>query len=222
MIPKLIQSQLQEIYDLELGYSVEDFLITDRQLADTLHSSDFNRDTEEKLLVLEEQDGLRISLYLAEELLSSLDTNNPFEQLNCDNLNDYCIALEGVSHFIYLTWNASHHRSVSQLELELQAEVDKFVSIVQLSRKQGKAMQWNDLNETLFACCQYDPKLETDELARYQAASDYASSFCTQLELRNPGCAGEGIPHSELRRFYRKRHLDKLSKCTQATAMAAP
>ena len=43
MIPTLIQSQLQEIYDLELEYQVEDFLITDRGLANTLQANPFNR-----------------------------------------------------------------------------------------------------------------------------------------------------------------------------------
>ena len=222
MIATLIQSQLQEIYDLELAYKVEDFLITDRGLADTLQDSPFTRETEEKLLVLEEQGDLKVSLFLADELLSSLDVNNPFDQLNDDNLNDYCTALEGVSHFMYLTWNATHDRPVSQLELELQAEVDKFVSIIQLAREQGKPMDWKALNDLLFSCCRYDPLLHSHELERYQAASDYAASFCTQLELRNPGCVNDGIPHNELRRFYRKRHLDKLSRCSQAEPISPP
>jgi hypothetical protein len=222
MIPTLIQSQLQEIYDLELEYQVEDFLITDRGLANTLHANPFNRETEEKLLVLEEQGDLRITLFLADELLSSLDVNNPFDQLNGDNLNGYCTALEGVSHFMYLTWNATHDRPVSQLELELQAEVDKFVSIIQLAREQGNLLDWKALNEFLFSCCRYDPLLHSCELERYQAASEYAANFCARLESRNPGCADDGIPHNELRRFYRKRHLDKLSRCRQVEAISAP
>ena len=41
----------------------------------------------------------------------------------------FCLALEGVSHFLYLIWNASFDRSVTLLEMELQAEIDKFVML---------------------------------------------------------------------------------------------
>ena len=41
---------------------------------------------------------------------------------------DYCTALEGVSHFHYLVWSLARGRNVSLLELELQAEVDKYAT----------------------------------------------------------------------------------------------
>ena len=44
------------------------------------------------------------------------------------NLADYWTALEGVSHFQYLAWNASLNRAVSIHELEVQAEVDKYAA----------------------------------------------------------------------------------------------
>jgi len=47
-----------------------------------------------------------------------------------ERFNDCCMLLEGVSHFLYLTWNAHYDRQVSLLDLELQAEVDKFVFAV--------------------------------------------------------------------------------------------
>ncbi len=45
-------------------------------------------------------------------------------------------ALEGVSHFVYLAWNAGHDKPVSLLELEMQAEVDKYVGSYWLMRRQ--------------------------------------------------------------------------------------
>ena len=49
-------------------------------------------------------------------------------RLDGENLADFWSALEGVSHFTYYAWNAARDKSVSLFELELQAEVDKFVT----------------------------------------------------------------------------------------------
>ena len=189
---------------------------------ESLGNRPFNRDTEEELLVLEELDGLGISLFLAEELLTSLDGNNPLIDLNDGNINAFCTALEGVSHFIYLTWNATYGRPISQLELELQAEVDKFVSVVLLASKQGSAIQWKDINNLLFSDCRYDPSLGSDELERYRSANDYAAYFCSQLGQRNTGPIDGELTRKELRRFYRRRHLDKLAKCGLTATIPAP
>jgi hypothetical protein len=222
MIPSLIQAQLQDYYDLKLNHRVDDFLISDRYLADSLEGRPNPRNTDEKILVLEESDGLCISLFLAEELLESLDENNPFDQLNSSNLNAYCTVLEGVSHFIYLCFNASHDRPVSRLEIELQAEVDKFVSIILLARKQGLRISWNDLSDVLFTHCRFDPELSRDELQRYRAANNYASAYCARLTLRSSGQISNGSTRTELCRFYRKRHRDKFSRCFQSSEFLPP
>jgi len=227
MIPSLIQDQLEEIYDLELAHQVDDYLITDHLLASSLEANSTSRQVDEKLLVFEEPENLNVSLYLAEELLHSLECNNPFHNLNTENLNDYCTALEGVSHFIYLTWNATYDRPVSQLELELQAEVDKFVSIIDLARTQGITLEWRAISEHLFTKCRFDPLLAPHELARYQVASDHAQHFCNQLGIHYDGSnepthAGQDALRRELCRFYRKRHLEKLSHCNEQGNISAP
>src|SRR6202030_239021 len=51
---------------------------------------------------------------------------------------DYCTALEGVSHFVYSTWRLGRDLPVSLLELETQAEVDKYaVTVFLLADQQG-------------------------------------------------------------------------------------
>ena len=222
MIPGLIQAQLQHYYDLTLHHHVDDFLITDRGLADTLECNPQPRDTGEKLLVLQEPDGLSISLFLADELLDSLQGNNPFERLDRSNLGEFCTVLEGVSHFTYLTFNANHDRPVSRLEMELQAEVDKFVSIVLLADQQGGDLRWDELLEVLFTRCRFDSSLDQIELQRYREANDYASAFCTQLAESGRHGIDSRSMQSELRRFYRKRLTDKLSRCLRPGRLRAP
>jgi hypothetical protein len=222
MVLESMQHQLQSIYDLNLTCQVNDYLITDRFQAARLDTSQGRRDTTEKLLVCQDQDELQISLYLAEELLSLLSENNPFDCLNAHNLEAFCTALEGVSHFIYLTWNASHDRPVSQLEMELQAEVDKFAAIVSLANGQGESIQLQELNNWLFHYCSFDPALQPDELERYQAANFYAAQFCSRLQMHSIESGSNEISYKELRRFYRKRHLDKLTECSSMLEITGP
>ena len=79
---------------------------------------------------------LALSLYLDPALLRRLAAADPLERLHGGNVADCLTALEGVSHFLYLVWNASHDRPVSLLELEMQAEVDKFIVSHWLLRRQ--------------------------------------------------------------------------------------
>ena len=75
------------------------------------------------------------------------------------NLADYWTALEGVSHFMYLAWNAGHDRAVSLLELELQAEIDKYVASWWLLREQDPARFPAELHRLLFERTQIDAQL---------------------------------------------------------------
>ena len=222
MIPALIQDQLQTFYDLNVSYKIDDFLITDHRLADALDNGPMRRNTAEKLLIMEDANGLNISLYLAEELLTFLNSHNPFDRLDESNINEFCTVLEGVSHFLYLSWNATYDRPICQLELELQAEVDKFVSINLLHRQQGKTENWRELIKILFQRCRFDPRLEGESLNRYLAANDNASRYCTLLENRGPGIIDHTEYVRELRRFYRIRHRQKLHWCGQPTPYPGP
>ena len=74
----------------------------------------------EQVLVAGTPDDLSMSLILDDSLLS------PDTQWNLDR---FCVATEGVSHVLYLASTAQRGR-VSAFELELQAEIDKFLVLV--------------------------------------------------------------------------------------------
>ena len=217
-----IQDLLHVVYDLNLTHRVNDYLITDHDYAARLENNSESRISDEKLLVLESDQELLISLYLAEELLSQLHQDNPFDQLHDKNLNLFCTALEGVSHFVYLAWNASHDRPVSQLELELQAEVDKFVAITFVAEGQYGSIHLAQLRNWLFEKCCFDPRLKPDELKRYRDASSYASRYCSRLQRYMPSFGVNELDLCELRRFYRKRHTEKFNECESATLIRSP
>ena len=199
-----LQLGLERLYDIHLDYRVEDFVITDPVLARELEGNPEARPTAEKLLVRQHEDGLDLTLYLDAELLERLEAIGPHGEPGSGELADYCTVLEGVSHFLYLAWNAGHGREVTPLELELQAEVDKYVVSARRLRRHDRHAPAH-LHRWLFANAAFAEELERPELERYRDASRYAGRYCRQLAERYLGRAAtdnEGLLR-DLRRFYR-------------------
>ena len=208
MLAKL-QKQLTDIYQVDSGLDVRDYLITDPRLARLLGQQSLMPNTEESVLLAQDSDGLALSVYLNQELLDRLDEANPMANLQLEQLNDFWIALEGVSHFNYLVWSASKDRSVTLLELELQAEVDKYVMSLLLVSKQGDNELARQFHALQFEVSRIKPDLDQEQYERYTAASDYAGRFCHHLGERL--IDGNERALSELRQFYRLTQTDKIS-----------
>ena len=102
------------------------------------------------MFVVHEDDGVRVGLYIDRAVLERLDHHDPLESLDTHNLHDFCTALEGVSHFHYLMWSIARGREVTLLELELQAEVDKYASALTLLTQQGAGQFPRSLHARLF------------------------------------------------------------------------
>ena len=131
-----LQDLLSEFYALDLEYEVDDFVTTDEKLARALDGG--GRELDEKLLIAENDGEAEVSLYLEERLLERLERSDPLTRLDSDNLEDFLTAFEGVSHFTYYAWNAQLEKPVTLLEMELQAEVDKYVATTLLLLRQGQ------------------------------------------------------------------------------------
>jgi len=207
-----LQQRLQSIYEIELDYNVEEFVFSDALLAQELGAHARQAHLPEKLLVQEHGDGLDISLFLNEDILRNLQRNNPQRHLNPANFADFCTVTEGISHFIYLIWNASHARSISLFELELQAEVDKYVMAAALFADQQNGTLPVNLPHILFDRPGYDLRLNREEQQRYRLANAYARHYCHNVH-RSLLELGDSIQVTrELRRFYRLIHPRKLQR----------
>jgi hypothetical protein len=208
MTPAQLQGLLQDIYALEMSYDVHDFLITDEGIALALDSN--GRRSEEKLLIAEQSAGdAHVSLYLASALIERLRRHNPANRLDGRNLGDFWTVVEGISHITYYAWNAMLEKSVTLLELELQAEIDKFVTTALLLEQQDGKLP-AALHRWLFEVPSFDRRLSETELDRYRTANRFAGKYCLKLAKR----LGEGLGREaltrELRRFYRLSQPAKL------------
>ena len=204
-----LQQQLTDTYQADIGHDVRDYLITDPRLAKVLASDNRVASSGETLLVSEDEGGLALSLYLEREILNRLESHNPVERLREERLDDLCKVIEGVSHFNYVVWRAEKDQAMTLLELELQAEVDKYVSTMQMALKQRNHDMLHGLHGHLFENCRFRDDLDQEQVERYRAASEYAARFCRRLRRRL--IHGGDSALFELRRFYRMSLSDKLS-----------
>jgi hypothetical protein len=215
MILKQLQDFIGDIYDVSISHDVYDFLVTDRRHLPAAART--SGPTDEELIVSQPEEGdtgeIAMSLYLDPELLERLDRADPMERLHDGNVADYWTALEGVSHFVYLAWNAGHDKPVSLLELEMQAEVDKYVGSYWLMRRQFPDRFPAELLRLLFERTRIDPRLAAGREDMYREASRYAEKFCRRLEQSLRGARGRSQAEvlTELRRFYRLTNARKVA-----------
>ena len=205
-----LQKLLERLYGIEIGQAVEDFLITDPELADRLDTSPNSRNSQEKLLVAQHDEELRLALFLDAGVMGRLTENNPLDRLHGENFGDFLLALEGVSHFLYLVWKAHCRRGVSLLELEMQAEVDKFVLTTALWRRQGRRLAPAEIRGYLFDAPRYDAALDQEQRRRYEDASRFAGKYCQRIEHRYLRQRRDAEMMRELRRFYRLSQYEKI------------
>ena len=213
MVLRGLQTLLGRLYDVDLSHDVYDFLVTDRRVIGA--STNERRTLDEELLLAETTDGAGagVALYLDPELLRRLEAADPRDALTEHNLADYCTALEGVSHFVYSTWGLQRDLPVSLLELETQAEVDKYaVTVFLLAGQQGGQSYPAHVHARLFDRVSFDARLEPDQYERYRTAHALAARYCRRLERRfvNRGTPKIEAMVRELRSFFRLRHSAKL------------
>ena len=136
-------------------------------------------------------------------------SSDPMQKLRPDQLDDFCKVVEGLSHFTYVVWRAQKDQQMTLLELELQAEVDKYVSTMQLALQQRDNDLLHGLHDRIFDNFEFREGLDDEQLERYRAASEYAGRFCRRIRRRLLR-SGDGVLR-ELRRFYRMPMNDKIS-----------
>jgi hypothetical protein len=171
-----IQEHLEAIYGIRAEYRAKDFLV-DSDAARQLGGSGRSR---EELLVAEGRDGLELALYVEPALLARVSAAGPEGAMTAD-MGDFCEVAEGVSHFLYVAHTVRQERTVSLLELEAQAEVDKFAVCTLLKWGLNVGRWAGSLVGRLFEQVQLRHTLSEPERWRYWEANRLAKSYCERL-----------------------------------------
>jgi hypothetical protein len=194
-----LQRQLERLYGIQCEYRAKDFLVD----ADTALALGGTGRSREELLVGESSESLDLALYVEPGLLERVSRleSDPDTLLDCE-LGAFCEVTEGVSHFLYVAQTAGLERRVSMLELEAQAEVDKF-ALCTLLRWGAEVTSWaTRLMGTLFERVSYLESLSPQERVRYIEANRIAKAYCGRLLPKIRAGRLEALM-AELRHSYR-------------------
>jgi len=205
----LLQSSIEALHAIETELDVRAYVVDEQ----TRRAIPGAREGLPEQLFVREQDGdVEIALYIDPELVAGLEADHPHRRLHAGNIESYCVALEGVSHFVFLTWRAQRGRPVTALELELQAEVDKFVTawLLLAAQGQGLADTADTLLHNLFDSYALRAEVATEEAGRYQIANEAARRYCRGLVQRFAQRGGAPRIKADVRRFYRRGLADKV------------
>jgi hypothetical protein len=110
---------------------------------------------------------------------------------------------EGVSHFVYLAERARIDLPMTELELELQAEVDKFV-LLAFDGEHLVPERTDAVRRALYDGGQYLDPADSERGARYRLANALAARLCSGLPRARQGA------RDFLGRFYRSGQADKI------------
>lgn len=211
-------TQIDRIYDLELGVNIEEFLIS-RELCQRLAGEDA---TASAVVVHQgdEQEEIRLGVYIGEDTLSRLSELDLDTAMAAEQFSVLCTAIEEVSHFAYLCWNANQDKTVTQLELELQAEVDKFVTSALLIAGRNGGLMPTSLLGDLFGDFDLRDGLDSSQRHRYLTASSFARSYCSSLMRRFLRQSRLADLLADLRHFYRLTQGGKIGHIYRAVYTA--
>lgn len=207
-----LHALVTQLNDAPVNAKVSEFLITDREQARRLATGANEPLSDEQVLVSHSHGELHLAVYIDAQVLDRLVDHDPLRQLNECNLQDFCTALEGISHFHYLIWSAEHGREVSLLELELQAEVDKYASAMLLLLAQSSGCFPRHLHSRFFHQVSYASGLGDERRNRYREANRQAAYFCRAIDERFLA-RRRAQPEAwlaTLRRFFRLGHPVKM------------
>jgi hypothetical protein len=168
----------------------------------------------EVLLVLQAEDGIDLGLFLDDDVLSgaaaaSAHSRSPRLLSRCRESID--AAAEGISHFVYLATCAGADRRVSLLELEVQAEVDKFALFLLRAWRGARrtARVSARLRRRLFEEVGFLAHLDEGERWRYRTANRLAAGYARWLEGRFVASGDREGLLRELRATYRLGTAEK-------------
>lgn len=163
----------------------------------------------EVLLVREDDEGLAVELKVPAlgNRTIAIDEGADLDRL--------CQLIEGVSHYVYIAHRAQGDRSTTALEMELQAEVDKYV-VLATSLGALDVKRSATLRERLYEDVTFSHHEDTELGERYRVANRVASRFVEGLERRYVARGEFGELRGALRRFFHVGQSEKMHLAVRA------
>ena len=138
--------------------------------------------TERNALLVKEVGGeAELLLCIKKDLLDRLSSAELPKDFHLNLLPDLSVVVEELSHFNTFCDRAIKDQEISQLELEVQGEVDKFGVALQWLDQRNEAHLQDEIFRILFDDLRLGGWVSEAEKARYEEAHHIARNFCRQV-----------------------------------------
>ncbi|PIR22587.1 MAG: hypothetical protein COV44_07250 [Deltaproteobacteria bacterium CG11_big_fil_rev_8_21_14_0_20_45_16] len=148
-----------------------------------LQPIDFLIPTENKnaLVVSEAESFVDVAVCIRKDLLERLSGKSFPRDFDLQLLPDISVVVEELSHFNRYCDHAMRNQPLSALELELQAEVDKFAFALECLHERNENHLREQIFSVLFDECKLGDWVTDEEVERYQKAHEVARAFCRSI-----------------------------------------
>ncbi len=200
---RTIEGAIRNLYSIDTPHRAEDFLMEKpHRLTPAVDG----------VLCVRPGSALEVGIYFSPEIresLSTLSIQQGAVAWSSAALNSFSVAVEEVSHFHCLLFHATRGRPVSQLELEIQGEIDRF--LLCLFSNEKPELAFDVIIERLFEGFSLRTHLTPEEVTRYRDANNLARNFVLKHMRRLTALDKRERLFRFLRRYYRLAADDKLT-----------
>ncbi len=205
MLLENIKHNLEQLYDIDTGINVGDYLYKDDSAPPDDGGVNISLDPEKDIL------GLNIHFH--PRYLKILEDESFIGKLTGKNILYYYVFTEEVSHLIYLYWKCGINDislvDVSRQELELQGKIDRYILLMDFFMKQNKGDIPTGMKNLLFN--KIPQKFKDHRREVYLKTNVLAKKYCSIIEhnfiLRNDV---DGLL-KDVRRLYHLNERNKLN-----------
>ena len=216
-VVQTIDRAIKQLYNLDSPHRAENFLIDPN--SPKLRTMPPVTPSERAGAVIikiskEEEGNVDLGIVFGEKVqagLSQIECVEPSQWLGLQ-MNALSVATEEISHFHYLVERFQLEQTVTQLELELQGEIDKFLLIFFLTQPASRETPnlFETIFDQIFSHFHWMKGLSVEKQQRYEQANTQARLFIKNFgeSVWNRKSPDQCLEY--LRHFYRLSQSEKL------------
>jgi hypothetical protein len=186
-----VENRLRKINGIEHYLRARDFVIP--------------TELDNSLIIAEREGEADLAICLREKVLERLSSVQLPQDFDFELIPDLSLVVEELSHFNFYCVHAHSGRQISGLDMEIQAEVDKFAFALDCLEQQNQASLEHKLFDLHFEHLKLGGWVSSDLALRYEDAHRIARGFCRKI-LQRPRASER---RALLRDFFRSPSKDR-------------
>ncbi|MGR3319823.1 MAG: hypothetical protein ACUZ8O_15255 [Candidatus Anammoxibacter sp.] len=193
---KDLQRKIEKTYALNTGITnIEQFIIGDagyerfytHEEIETVVNNPFS---DARVLIRDKGETLKASIYYPDDLIKVLENNDPRFGIHDDNIDACASFVEELDHFLFIAQNFRWNRPFSLLELELQANITKYLVLkyfiaLQIGTTRLTRFYREYIRYHLFYKREYDID-DASEKKRYEDTRVFAVIYTNYIDQLSP------------------------------------